>query len=130
MVGSNLTFFLDFLFINSSFLNLNCTQVNITATVSVQIMMTEFAVEIPNNPMIVGIPPLAASKLFARDYMVVIHNCYTTLVVAASFLYGSYGHPQVQTVPSTAWVAPCPVVTPSLPGLARRFLQEQYIMPC
>src|SRR5699024_7553818 len=52
--------------------------------------------------------------------------CYVTPVTAASFLRGSCGHPQAQTVPSAPWAAPCPVVTPSLPGLARRFLPVQY----
>ncbi len=46
--------------------------------------------------------------------------------VDESFPLISYGHPQVQTVPSTTWVAPCPVVTPSHKGLARRFLQKEY----
>ena len=42
--------------------------------------------------------------------------------VDGSFPPISYGHPQVQTVPSSQKDAPCPVVTPSLWGLARRFL--------
>ena len=33
--------------------------------------------------------------------------------VAMSFLHNSCSHPQVQTVPSSTWDAPCPVVTPS-----------------
>jgi len=46
-------------------------------------------------------------------FMLLDQFCYTAEAEATSFLRSSYGHPQVQTVPSTAWVAPCPVVTPS-----------------
>ena len=47
--------------------------------------------------------------------------CYTAFAEVASFLYDSYGRPQVQTVPSSAWDAPCPVVTPSRDGLGSAF---------
>lgn len=106
----------------------SCTHIKNAAHASVQ-SMTVIAAEIPNSPRIAGIPPPAANILFMGAYIAVIHICYAIYLVAASFLYGSYGHPQVQTVPSTAWAAPCPVVTPSLLGLARRFLHEQYTMP-
>jgi hypothetical protein len=39
--------------------------------------------------------------------------CYTADAAAMSFLHSSCSHLQVQTVPSSAWDAPCPVVTPS-----------------
>ena len=48
--------------------------------------------------------------------------CYTANAEAMSFLHSSCSHLQVQTVPSSAWDAPCPVVTPSHGGLARHFL--------
>ena len=48
--------------------------------------------------------------------------CYTAEAEATSFLHSSCSHPQVQTVPSSTWDAPCPVVTPSLRGSARHFL--------
>ncbi len=44
-----------------------------------------------------------------------------------SFLHNSYGHPQVQTVPSTARAAPYPVVTPSLDGLGSAFSVDYFI---
>ena len=47
--------------------------------------------------------------------------CYTAKAEATSFLRSSYGHPQVQTVPSSARDAPCPVVTPSQKGLGSAF---------
>lgn len=53
-------------------------------------------------------------------------SCYTTIVEATSFLCDSCSHLQVQTVPSSTWDAPCPVVTPSRWGLARRFLLVHY----
>ena len=40
-------------------------------------------------------------------------TCYTTIAEAMSFLHSSCSHLQVQTVPSSPWDAPCPVVTPS-----------------
>ena len=46
-------------------------------------------------------------------FFIGIHICYITLVMVASFLCNSCGHPQDQTVPSSVWDAPCPVVTPS-----------------
>ena len=58
-------------------------------------------------------------------FMLLDQFCYTAKAEAASFLRSSCGRPQVQTVPSTAWVAPCPVVTPSRKGLARRCLLFQ-----
>ena len=85
-----------------------------------------------------GTPPQAVIKLLTaygnkykkKALIIFIRQLLHLFEMAASFLCSSYGHPQAQTVPSTAWAAPCPVVTPSLPGLARRFLQEQYTMPC
>jgi len=55
--------------------------------------------------------------------MVIRHTqiCYTAKAEATSFLRSSYGHPQVQTVPSSTWDAPCPVVTPSPKGLGSAF---------
>ena len=54
--------------------------------------------------------------------IIITQFCYTAKAEAMSFLHSSYGHPQVQTVPSSARDAPCPVVTPSRMGLARHFL--------
>ncbi len=59
-------------------------------------------------------------------FMLIDHVVTPQNTEATSFLRSSYGHPQVQTVPSTTWVAPCPVVTPSPKGLARRFLLVHY----
>ena len=53
--------------------------------------------------------------------VVAFQFCYTAEAEATSFLRNSCGHPQVQTVPSSAWDAPCPVVTPSLKGLGSAF---------
>ena len=62
-----------------------------------------------------------------RQNIVKIHIQNSSLLLrlrgAVSFLYSSCSHLQGQTVPSTAWAAPCPVVTPSCDtGLARRCL--------
>lgn len=104
----------------------SCTHIKNAAHASVQ-SMTVIAAEIPNSPRIAGIPPLAANILFMGAYIAVIHICYAIYLVAASFLYGSYGHPQVQTVPSTAWG--CSVSSrytfPS--GLARRFCMNSIL---
>lgn len=45
--------------------------------------------------------------------LILCHLCYTADAAAMSFLHSSCSHLQVQTVPSSAWDAPCPVVTPS-----------------
>ena len=56
-------------------------------------------------------------------YRIVIPQaCCPAGAGAPSFLRNSCSRLQVQTVPSSAWDAPCPVVTPSHQGLARRFL--------
>ena len=65
----------------------------------------------------------ADKKVRGSIFLITITQfCYTAKAEAASFLRSSYGHPQVQTVPSSTWDAPCPVVTPSRMGLARHFL--------
>ena len=53
--------------------------------------------------------------------IIITQFCYTAKADAMSFLHSSYGRPQVQTAPSSAWDAPCPVVTPSLKGLGSAF---------
>ena len=53
--------------------------------------------------------------------VILLQCCYTACAEATSFLRSSYGHLQVQTVPSSARDAPCPVVTPSLKGLGSAF---------
>ena len=53
--------------------------------------------------------------------VILLQYCYTAYAEATSFLRSSCGHPQVQTVPSSAWDAPCPVVTPSQKGLGSAF---------
>ena len=66
---------------------------------------------------------VADNKVRGSIFLIIITQfCYTAKAEATSFLRSSYGHPQVQTVPSSARDAPCPVVTPSRMGLARHFL--------
>ena len=61
-------------------------------------------------------------------FFILSQFCYTAKTEAMSFLHSSYGRPQVQTVPSSARDAPCPVVTPSHMGLARHFLFFTFVM--
>ena len=59
-------------------------------------------------------------------FMLLDHFVALQIVVATAFLRSSYGHPQAQTVPSTTWVAPCPVVTPSRIGLGSALSAYNY----
>ena len=64
----------------------------------------------------------ADNKVRGSIFLIIITQfCYTAYAEATSFLHSSCGHPQVQTVPSSARDAPCPVVTPSLKGLGSAF---------
>ena len=64
----------------------------------------------------------ADNKVRGSMFLTIITQiCYTAKAEATSFLRSSYGHPQVQTVPSSTGDAPCPVVTPSLKGLGSAF---------
>ena len=57
----------------------------------------------------------AKSRIFLAflTILIPVQFCYTAIAEVVSFLYDSCSHLQVQTVPSSAWDAPCPVVTPS-----------------
>ena len=57
---------------------------------------------------------------------VLIQICCPARAGVPSFPRRSCSRLQVQTVPSSQWDAPCPVVTPSHTGLARRFLPIHY----
>ena len=60
--------------------------------------------------------PLRSADVIVRcclNFFNRFQTCYTTIAEAMSFLHSSCSHLQVQTVPSSAWDAPCPVVTPS-----------------
>ena len=57
----------------------------------------------------------AKSRIFLAflTILILVQFCYTADAEVASFLCDSCSHLQVQTVPSSTWDAPCPVVTPS-----------------
>ena len=73
-------------------------------------------------------PPQTVKAAYRRSAITFINFmtmftqfCYTAIAEAVSFLYSSCSHLQVQTVPSSLWDAPCPVVTPSRIGLGSAF---------
>lgn len=72
------------------------------------------------------LPQATSAEAILFIFFILLIQFVAPISEATSFLRSSYGHPQVQTVPSTTWVAPCPVVTPSPKGLARRFLLVHY----
>ena len=66
------------------------------------------------NPPQTVIAAYRRSAITLIIFMIVFTQfCYTAIAEVVSFLYDSCSHLQVQTVPSSTWDAPCPVVTPS-----------------
>lgn len=64
-------------------------------------------------------------------FMLLVQFCYTAIAEAMSFLHSSCSHLQVQTVPSSTWDAPCPVVTPSCIyrlGSALSAINDNYVL--
>ena len=75
----------------------------------------------PQMVIILAKPPQTVIAAYRRSAITLMNfmtmftqYCYTAVAEAASFLRSSCSHLQVQTVPSSTWDAPCPVVTPSL----------------
>ena len=73
------------------------------------------------QPMMVSTAQAKSPRVIKIFVIKSTQLCYTACAEATSFLRSSCGHPQVQTVPSSTWDAPCPVVTPSLKGLGSAF---------
>lgn len=125
--GQQFTFLLLVLFIVWRF----CFNCYAPKSSAIKIMVMKIIVGVRVIPLIskqLASPPMVAKIAQIKSprvikIFVIKHTqlCYTACAEATSFLRSSCGHPQVQTVPSSAWDAPCPVVTPSLKGLGSAF---------
>ena len=83
----------------------------------------------------INYPPKTDKIVKAACWILIFFNrfqtCYTTIAEAMSFLHSSCSHLPVQTVPSSPWDAPCPVVTPSYfhrLGSALSAINDNYVL--